>query len=121
MTEQNVIRVLLLAVLVWHLAVCWCLFVRDWPGRDGKGRLRRWKKPKRRKRQPKRYRKPKPVEGLTRKPVCALCEHGESKAAWALFRMPPVYPQLPGTLPSELALAVPTIIRARIRGFSRRV
>ena len=70
MTEQSVIRVLLLAVLVWHLAVCWCLFVRDWPGWE---QLRRWKKPKRRKRRPKPYKKPKPFEGLTRKPVCEAC------------------------------------------------
>ena len=70
MTEQSVIRVLLLAVLVWHLAVWWCLFVRDWPGWE---RLRRWRMPKRRKRRPKRYRKPKPFEGLTRKPVCEAC------------------------------------------------
>ena len=60
MTEQSVIRVLLLAVLVWHLAVCWCLFVRDWPGWE---QLRRWRKPKRRRRRAKLYKKPKPFEG----------------------------------------------------------
>lgn len=57
MTEQSVIRILFLAVLVWHLAVCWWLFVRDWSGWE---ELRRWKKPK-------------PFEGLTRKPVCEAC------------------------------------------------
>ena len=31
MTERSVIQVLLLVVLVWHVAVCWCLVVRDWP------------------------------------------------------------------------------------------
>ena len=41
MTEQSVIRVLLLVVLFTHLAVCWCLLVRDWPGWK---QLRRWKK-----------------------------------------------------------------------------
>ena len=40
MTEPSVIRVLLLAVLVWRLAVCWNLFVRHWPGWK---HLRRWK------------------------------------------------------------------------------
>jgi IS1 family transposase len=70
MTEQSAIRVLLLTVLVWHLAVCWCLFGRDWPGWK---RLRGWRKPKRRKRRPKLYKKPKPFEGLTQKPVCEAC------------------------------------------------
>ena len=70
MTEQSVIRVLLLAVLVWHLAVCWCLVVRDWSGWEY---LRQWKKSKRRKRRSKPYKKAKPFEGLTRKPVCVAC------------------------------------------------
>ena len=35
--------------------------------------MRWWKKPRRRKRRPRLYRKPKPLEGLTRKPVCAAC------------------------------------------------
>jgi hypothetical protein len=70
MIEQSVIRILLLAVLVRHLTVCWYLVVRDWPGWEHLGR---WKKPKRRKRQPKLYKKPKPFEGLTRKPVCEQC------------------------------------------------
>ena len=70
MTEQSVIRVLLVVVLVWRLGIFWHLFVRDWPGWK---QLRRWKKPKRRKRRPKPYKKPKPFEGLTRKPVCEAC------------------------------------------------
>jgi hypothetical protein len=67
MTEQSVIRVCLLAMLVWHLAVLWHLFVRDWSGWK---HLRQWTKPKRRKRRPKWYKKPKPFAELTRKPVC---------------------------------------------------
>ena len=76
MTEQRVIQALLLVVLVRHVAVCWCLLVRDWPGWQ---RLRSWKKPKGRKRRPRLYKKPKPFEGLTRKPVCGACAAEEAR------------------------------------------
>jgi hypothetical protein len=86
MIEQSVIRILLLAVLVRHLTVCWYLVVRDWPGWEHLGR---WKKPKRRKRQPKWYKKPKPFEGLTRKPVCAGCAIEEERGSEGARREPP--------------------------------
>jgi IS1 family transposase len=85
MTEQSVIRVLLLSVLVWHLVVFWCLFVGDWPGWE---HLRR-KKPKRRKRRPKWYKKAKPFGGLTRKPVCAACVKEEERVREHTVREPP--------------------------------
>ena len=86
MTEQSVIQVLLLVVLVWHVAVCWCLLVRDWPGWQ---HLRRRKKAKRRKRRPKPYKKAKPFEGLTRKPVCAACAAEEAREKEKAWREPP--------------------------------
>jgi IS1 family transposase len=70
MTEQSVIRVLLVVVLFRQLAVCWSLLVSNWSGWE---QLRRWRKPKRQKRRPKLYKKPKPFQGLTRKPVCEAC------------------------------------------------
>ena len=85
MTEQNVIQVLLLMVLVRHVAVCWRLLVRDWPGWQN---LRRWKKPKRRKRRFKLYQKPKPFEGLTREPVCAQCAAEGAEGEERFRRMP---------------------------------
>jgi hypothetical protein len=86
MTEQSVIRVLLLVVSVRHVVVCWCLLVRDWPGWQHLGR---WRKPKREKRRPKPYKKPKPFEGLTRKPVCAACATEEARQRERMPREPP--------------------------------
>jgi hypothetical protein len=98
MTEQSLIRVLLLAVLVWHLAVCWCLLVRDWLGWE---HLRWWRKPKRRKRRPKPYRKPKPFEGLTRKPVCEAClAEAEAKGSVEKREAPPKIERNRGRRPS---------------------
>jgi IS1 family transposase len=86
MTEQSVIQVLLLVVLVWYLAVWWCLVVRDWAGWE---HLRWWKKPKRRKRRPRAYKRPKPFEGLTRKPVCAACAAEEEREGEGVPREAP--------------------------------
>ena len=86
MTEQSVIQVLLLVVLVWYLGVWWCLVVRDWPGWE---HVRRWKKPKRRKRRPKPYKKLKSFEGLTWKPVCAACAAKEEREGEGVPRKPP--------------------------------
>ena len=98
MTEQSVIRVLLLAVLVWHLTVWWCLFGRDWPGWE---RLRRWRKTKRRKRRPRLYKKPKPFEGLTRKPMCEAClAEAEAKESAEKREAPPRIERDRGRRPS---------------------
>ena len=84
MALRHTIRLVLLAVLVWRIAVYWDLFLRDWAG---------WKKLRRRKRRRKRrgkwYKKAKPFAGLTRKPVCALCEQGESEIGEAPSEGPP--------------------------------
>ena len=81
---RHTIRLVLLAALVWRIAVYWDLFLRDWDW---------WRKLGQRKRKRKRsgrwYKKPKPFEGLTRKPVCALCERGESEIGQASSEGPP--------------------------------
>jgi len=98
MTEQSVIRVLLMVVLFRQVAVCWCLLVRDWPGWE---HLRRWKKPKRRRRRPKPYKKPKPYEGLTRKPVCEAClAEAEAKEGAEKREAPPKIERERGRRPS---------------------
>jgi hypothetical protein len=86
MTVQHVIQALVLVVLVRHVAVCWCLLIRDWPGWQ---RLGRWKRPKRRRRRPKPYEKPKLFEGLTRKPVWAACAAEEAGEREKGRREPP--------------------------------
>ena len=98
MTEQSVIQALLLVVLVWRVVVCWHLFVRDWAGWE---HVRWWKKPKRRKRRPEPYKKPKPFEGLTRKPVCAACavEDGQGREE-APREAPPTIERTRGRRPS---------------------
>jgi len=84
MAMRHTIGLILLAARVWWIAVYWDLFLRDWDG---------WKKLHQRKRKRKRrrkgYKKPKPFEGLTRKPVCALCERGESEIGEAPSEGPP--------------------------------
>ena len=67
MIVQSVIRVFCLAViLVCLIGVHWPLFTREWE------QLRKRRRSKRRKRS-RGNRKPKPFEGLTRRPVCELC------------------------------------------------
>jgi hypothetical protein len=79
MTVQSVIRVCLMVILVWQVGVHWSLYVRGWVG---------WKRLWKRRRRKggtgsKRDNKPKPFEGLTRRPVCAMCvaeaEEGEEE------------------------------------------
>ena len=84
MALRHTIGLVLLAVLVWRIAVYWDLVLRDWAG----WKNLRWKK-RRRKRRRKWYKKAKPFAGLTRKPVCALCEHGESEIGEAPSEGPP--------------------------------
>jgi transposase-like protein len=67
MTIENVIRVSLAMVLVWQI---WFLHVR---GRAGWKQLRKGKQGKQRK-QSREKKEQKPFEGLTRRPVCELCE-----------------------------------------------
>ena len=66
MTVQGVIRVCLVVILVCLIGVHWSLFTREWE------QLRKRKRSKRRKRS-RGDKKPKPFEGLTRRPVCELC------------------------------------------------
>jgi hypothetical protein len=84
MALRDTIRLVLLAALVWGIAVYWDLFLRDWAGWKKLGERKR-----RRKRRGKWYKKAKPFEGLTRKPVCVLCEHGESETGQAPSEGPP--------------------------------
>jgi hypothetical protein len=93
-----VIRVLLVVVLIRQIAVYWCLLVRNWPGWE---QLRRWRKPKRRKRRPKLYKKPKPFEGVTRKPVCEAClAEAEAKESAEKREAPPRIERGRGRRPS---------------------
>ena len=82
MTAQSTIRISLLMVLVWQI---WFLHVQGWAA--GK-QLRRGKQAKGRKRS-KEKKKPKPFEGLTRKPVCGLCETEAEKQEKEAKREPP--------------------------------
>jgi len=66
MTVQSVIRVCLAVILVCLIGVHWPLFTQGWEQR------RKRKRSKRRKRS-RGDKKPKPFEGLTRRPVCELC------------------------------------------------
>ena len=68
MTVQSVIQVSLVMVLVWQI---WMLHVRGWAGwkREGRRKQGKGREGKRGDKKPK-----KPFEGLTRKPVCELCE-----------------------------------------------
>jgi IS1 family transposase len=87
MAEQSVVQVLLLAVLAWSVVMYWSLFVRCWPGWQ---HVRLWKKPRRRKRRPRLYKKPKPFEGLTREPVCVAClAEAEVKESAEKRELPP--------------------------------
>jgi hypothetical protein len=84
MVLRHAIGLVLLAVLVWRIAVYWDPFLRDWAGWKN---LRR--KKRRRRLSGKWYKKAKPFAGLTRKPVCALCAHGESEVGQAPSEGPP--------------------------------
>ena len=64
MALRHTIGLVLLGVLVWRIAVCWDLFLRDWAGWKKLGRKKR-----RRRRRGKWYKKAKPFAGLTWKPV----------------------------------------------------
>ena len=98
MAEQSVTRVLLLAVLAWSAVVYWSMFVRDWPGWQ---HVRWWKKPKRRKRRSRPYKKPKPFEGLTRKPVCEAClAEADAKESTEKREAPPRIERKRGRRPS---------------------
>ena len=97
MTEQSVIQMLLLVVLVRHVDVCWCLLARDWSSWQ---HLREWKKPKRGRRRPKSYKKPKPFEGVTRGPVCAAYAAEEVREKEELWReLPPKIERARGRRP----------------------
>ena len=85
MTDESVIRLLLLAVLVRQVIGYWVLFGQEWCIGE---RIRRWRQPKRRKRH-KWYRKAKPFEGLTRKPVCSMCQAAEHRGERIEQREPP--------------------------------
>ena len=85
MTDESVIRLLLMAVLVRQVIGYWVLFGQEW--RIGE-RIRRWRQPKRRKRH-KWYKKAKPFEGLTRKPVCSMCQAAEHRGERIEQREPP--------------------------------
>ena len=84
MALRHTIGLILLAALVWRIAVYWDLFLRDWDGWKKLGQRKR-----KRKRRGKWYKKAKPFAGLTRKPVCALCEHGEREIGEAPSEGPP--------------------------------
>jgi IS1 family transposase/transposase-like protein len=86
MAEQSSVRFWLVVALAWGLASYWVLFVRDWPGWQ---QLKGWRAPKRGRRRPKLYRKPKPFAGLTRKPVCAQCAAAEAAEQGRVSREPP--------------------------------
>ena len=69
---------LLMAVLLRQVIGYWVLFGQEWHVGE---RIRQWRQPRRRKRQ-KWYKKAKPFEGLTRRPVCLMCqaaEHGDER------------------------------------------
>ena len=86
---RHIIRLILLVVLVWRVAVYWDLLLRDW---DGWKKLKKkgQKRKKRRRRRRRGYKKIKPFEGLTRQPACALCNGGEKGVRAAPGEAPPM-------------------------------